>query len=322
LWFYPLKLLVPLDLSPLYEAPASLGLADPLVLRAATGVALVTALAWLLRHRCPGVATAWACYVIILAPVSGAVSLGYHLTADRYSYLACLGFVVLAGGGVAVALSVAVHRPVRRWLAPVVLGVTLTAVVGLGVLTWRQARVWRDTMSLWGQAVRATPGCVICHVNLGHQLLEANTPAPALGHFLRALELQPGRAGTYRSLGLALEALGRLDEAIDAYREGLARAPRGLPVRLSLATALLAAGHLDETVRVVDGARRFYEPDALARYFEDMARHKPDAPVPRLGLVRAWRALGERERARAELEVLGRLHPGLAGRIVAGGEPS
>jgi hypothetical protein len=53
-----------------------------------------------------------------------------------------------------------------------------------------------------------------------------------------------------------------------------------------------------------------------------VARHKPEAPVPRLGLVRAWRALGEGERARAELEVLGRLHPGLAGVVAAGGEPS
>jgi tetratricopeptide (TPR) repeat protein len=258
----------------------------------------------------------------MLAPVSGAVSLGYHLTADRYSYLPCLGFAVLAGGGVAVALDAAARRPARRWLAAVVLGMTMVAVGGLGVLTWRQARVWRDTTSLWGQAVRATPGCVICHVNLGHQLLEASAPDAALPHFRRALELQPSRAATYRSLGLTLEALGRLGEAIDAYREGLALAPRGLAVRLALATALLAAGRLDETVGVVDGARHFYEPAALAQYFEDVARHKPDAPVARLGLVRAWRALGERERARAELEVLGRLHPGLASAVVAGGEPS
>jgi hypothetical protein len=322
LWFYPLKALVPLDLSPLYEAPASPGLADAVVLRAAVGVVLVTALAWLLRDRCPGVAAAWVSYVILLAPVSGVASLGYHLTADRYSYLPCLGFAVLAGGGVAVALDAAARRAARRWLAPVALGVTAVAVVGLGVLTWQQARAWRDTRSLWEQAVRATPGCVICHVNLGHQLLEANAADAALGHFRRALALRPDRAGTYRSLGLALEAVGRLDEAIDAYRRGLALAPRGLAVRLSLATALLAAGRLDETVGVVDGAGRFYEPVALARYFEDVARHRPDAPVPRLGLVRAWRALGERDRARAELETLRRLHPGLAGVVAGEGEVS
>jgi protein O-mannosyl-transferase len=322
LWFYPLKTLVPLDLSPMYEAPVSPSLTDSLVLRAVVGVVLITVLAWLLRHRCPGVATAWASYIIMLAPVSGAVALGYHLTADRYSYLPCLGFAVLAGSGVALAVDASRRQPTRRWLAPLVLGVVLLAVGGLGVLTWRQVRVWHDTMTLWAQAVRATPGCVICQVNLGHEFLEAGAPADAVGYFRRALHLQPDRAATYRSLGLALEALGRRDEAIAAYRSGLALAPRGLAVRLSLATALLAADRLDEAVGVVDGASRFYEPAALAHYFEDAARHRPEAPVPRFGLVRAWRALGRPERAGAELDVLRRLHPGLANRVVAGGGPS
>jgi protein O-mannosyl-transferase len=318
LWFYPVKTLVPVDLSPLYEAPLSPGLSDPRVLRAAMGVLLVTAFAWLARRRWPGVATAWAAYIVMLAPVSGIVSLGYHLTADRYSYLSCLGFAILAGGGVALALD----APARRWLAPAVLGVTGIVVLGLGVLTSRQARVWHDTASLWEHAVRATPDCVICHVNLGHQLLESNAPDVALEQFRQALVLQPGRADTYRSLGLAFEALGRRDEAIDAYRAGLALAPRSLAVRLSLAAALLSVGRLNEAIGAVDGASRFYAPAALARYFEDMARHKPEASVARLGLVRAWRALGEPERARAELEVLRRLNPDLAGLVGAGIGPS
>jgi tetratricopeptide (TPR) repeat protein len=322
LWFYPIKVLAPVDLSPLYEAPVGLGLADPSVQRAVAGVVLVTALAWLLRYRCPGVAAAWVAYVVMLAPVSGAVSLGSHLTADRYSYLPCLGFAVLAGGGVTAALAAAARRPAWRWLAPVVLGMAMAAIVGLGVLTWRQARVWRDTTSLWKQAVRATPDCVICQVNLGHLRLETGAPDAALQHFRRALELRPDRSGSYRSLGLALEALGRREEAIEAYRGALTLAPRDLGFRLLLATALLAAGRPEETVGVIDEARRFYEPAALVQYYEEMVRRGPDAPVPRLGLVSAWRTLGARERAGAELEALRRLHPGLAGAVVATEDPS
>jgi tetratricopeptide (TPR) repeat protein len=208
----------------------------------------------------------------------------------------------------------------------VVLGLTLVAVVCVGGLTGRQARVWRDTTSLWAQAVRATPACVICHVNLGNQLLEASAPNAALGHFRRvlerALELQPHRAGTHRSLDLTLEGLGRRDEAIEAYRAGLALAPRGLGMRLSLATALLVVGRLDDMVVVVEDARRFYGPAALARYFQDAARYRLEAPVPRFGLVLTWRVLGEPERARAELEVQRRLHPVLAGLAASEGDCS
>jgi hypothetical protein len=107
-----------------------------------------------------------------------------------------------------------------------------------------------------------------------------------------------------------------------AYRAGLAVAPRGLAMRLSLATALLAVGRMDERVVVVDDARRFYEPAALARYFQDAARHRPEAPVPRYALVRAWRVLGEPARARAELEALRRLHPELADLAAPEGESS
>jgi len=319
LWFYPIKLLVPVDLSPLYEAPVRLHPGHPAVLRAATGVVLVTALVWLLRRRCPGALVAWTAYVIMLAPVAGALSLGYHLTADRYTYVPCLGFAVLAGGGVAVALDAAGRRPRWRWLGPAMRVTIVVAVVGLGVLTWRQAHAWRDSTSLWRQAVRATPDCVLCWLNLGHELLEADAPGPALEHFARARELQPDRAQTYRSLGLALEALGRRDAAIDAYRAGLALTPPSLTLRLSLASALLAAGRLEEAARVVDEAGRFYPPTALASYYGAAAAHRPEAPVPRLGLVRAWTALGDRDRARGELERLRRLAPGLADLAAARG---
>jgi tetratricopeptide (TPR) repeat protein len=195
----------------------------------------------------------------------------------------------------------------------------VVAVVGLGVLTWRQAHAWRDSTSLWRQAVRATPDCVLCWLNLGHELLEADAPGPALEHFARARELQPDRAQTYRSLGLALEALGRRDAAIDAYRAGLALTPPSLTLRLSLASALLAAGRLEEAAGVVDEAGRFYPPTALAGYYGAAAAHRPEAPVPRLGLVRAWTALGDRDRARSELERLRRLAPGLADLAAARG---
>ena len=321
LWFYPVKTLAPLGLSPLYEARPGLSLTDPLVLQAAAGVILVTTLAWLVRHRCPGLITAWAAYVIMLVPVSGAVSLGYHLTADRYSYLPCLGFAVLAGGGIALAMD-APRRPGRAWLAPVVLGVTLLVVVGLGALTARQARVWHDTTSLWRHAVAVTPECLVCQVNLGYELLAARDPEGALARFQRALALQPARAATRWSIGLALEALGRRSEAISAYREGLTLAPQDLSLRLALATALLADGRVDDTVGVVDGAWRYYPPSALVHYFEDAVQHKPDAPVPRLGLVRARWSVGERERARSELTELRRLAPELADRAGAGIGPS
>jgi tetratricopeptide (TPR) repeat protein len=269
---------------------------------------VITAGVVALRRRWLGGLVGWVWYVLFLVPVSLMAHAGPQLVADRYAYLPTLGLLVPLGAALAAAHLRWRGGAGRRVLRLAVLALVLT----LAVLTWAQQAVWRDTRSLWTHAVKVSPDCAVCHTNVGLMLLEAGQPAAALGHFTQALELRPDRVGSYRSLGLALEALGRRDEAIEAYRRGLELTPGALAIRLSLASALLAAGRLDEVIQTVDGAWRFYEAAALVPYFVDATRHRPEAPVPRLGLVHAWRALGETDRAQAELEVLRRLHPDLA----------
>jgi hypothetical protein len=82
--FYPLKLVWPADLSPLYEVPSQVSLLDGrflvplLVMLAVTGVLLA------LRRRAPAALAAWAHAAAFVAPVSG-VALGHPDVADRYA---------------------------------------------------------------------------------------------------------------------------------------------------------------------------------------------------------------------------------------------
>ena len=105
---------------------------------------------------------------------------------------------------------------------------------------------------------------------------------------------------------------------LDASRPGL-RAAGLIPVALAAATAVAFLPVLGNGFVDWDD---FHEPAGLARYFEEAARHAPEAPVPRLGLVRAWLTLGEVERARAEFEVLRWLRPDLAAVVAAAGGAS
>jgi hypothetical protein len=313
------KTLLPLALSPLYEFPGRIDLTDSRYLGSALLVVVLTAGVVGLRRRWPGGLVAWLWYVAFLAPVSAIAHAGPQLTADRYSYLPTLGLSVLMGAALGAAASRARRRADASGRA---LGLGLLAIVlTLGSLTWKQQGAWRDTRSLWTQALSATPDCAVCHVNLGHMDLESGAPEAALRHFQQALALRPDRVAHHRGVGLALEALDRRDEAIDSYRRGLALVPGALSVRLSLASALLATGRLDEVIQTVDTAWRYYEPAALVPYFEDAVRHRPAGAVPRLGLVLAWLAAGQPDRARAEHDVLRRLHHDLAARVVAASGP-
>ena len=86
-------------------------------------------------------------YVALLFPALGLFAAGPQAVADRYSYLACLGWALLAGGAVA-----------WPWAgARVVRAVAAAIVVVLIALTVQQVRVWRDSVSLWSHAVALEP---------------------------------------------------------------------------------------------------------------------------------------------------------------------
>src|SRR2546429_699254 len=88
--FYLWKMVVPLNLSPLYPlSPIVNPWAMPFVL-SYTMVLAITAIALALRRRVPGLPAAWLAYVVVLLPVLGIFQSGPQIAADRYTYLASL----------------------------------------------------------------------------------------------------------------------------------------------------------------------------------------------------------------------------------------
>src|SRR3989440_5150298 len=155
--FYVSKTVLPIDLSPLYELPLRVDPLAPQFLGAAVAVALVSVTLVALAGRWPAGLAAYAWYAIVLAPVGGLVHAGHQLAHDRYSYLSCLPFALLVGGGVVWLIGVhatgALRSPLFR-ASCAALGVLLA---GLGTLTWMQVQVWRDTESLWTHPLYAPP---------------------------------------------------------------------------------------------------------------------------------------------------------------------
>ncbi len=306
-WFYATKTLLPVGLSPLYEAPERL---DPLEGRfvvSAVGVVLVTGVAWLGRRRWPGVLAAWGAYLVMLAPVSGLIPLGQALAADRYSYLPCLPFALLAGGALAGLLA----REGRRARLAVV-ALTVGVALFLGGQTWRQVHVWRDGLALWSGAVAATPWCGLCRLYLGTELFNRRQYLDALDELERAVAMRPERPTGYRAIGLIMEHYGFRGEAIAWYRRGLARVPSSVEMGISLATALVAEDQLAEATAALATPVARWRAMSLVHHFERVVASQPSAPVPRLGLVLAWVEAGDRDRASAALDGLRQVHPGLA----------
>jgi protein O-mannosyl-transferase len=313
------KTVWPLSLSPLYELPRRIDLADPSYWADGLLVIGISIAVLALRRPWPAGAVAWVWYLVFLAPVSAGIHAGPQITADRYSYLSILGPLMLVGTAAsAVVEGVRASRVPRAvaWSAGVG-AVTILAV--LTSLTWRQQAIWRDTGRLWTHAATATPDCFICHTNLAAWLMTHDQVVEAVVHYEMAHALDPDRVGSRVSLGHAYMRLRRPTAAIAHYAGAVLQAPDRIAVREDLVSALVAAGRLAEAVARLDEGARFGSPSDLVDYFRQRTTERPSAPVARLGLFQAYVRIGDDARAREAYEVLKGLHPGLA--RASGAEP-
>jgi tetratricopeptide (TPR) repeat protein len=219
--FYLWKMAVPVNLSPLYELrPTVNPWAMPFILSYGLVLAL-TAMILALRRRVPGLPAAWVAYVVVLLPVLGLFQSGPQIAADRYTYLAGLGWAILAGAGL-----LSCWRTLRRSTTgtPITLPIAAVAiclVVGLGVLTWNQAQVWRDSERLWTHVLAMDPQSPTAENNLGVVRADQNKLAEAIEHYRRALQMRPEDAEALNNLGVALARQGKLTEAVEHFRQAL-----------------------------------------------------------------------------------------------------
>ena len=244
--FYLWKTLLPLGLSPLYELFLPLRPFDWRFLLSGVVVLLITTVAFALRQRWPGFLAVWICYVVMLFPVVGIFHKGHQIAADRYSYLPGIGWALLAGGAVVLALRrYRSARSGRRALAVILVFSTIPL---LASGTWRQVKIWQDGVTLWRHAVRLDPTSPIAAANLGWELRARGELAEAVEQCQRALVLRPDYADAHLNLGLARAAQGRTAEAEPHLRRALELAPRSTAAQSGLGSLLEAQGRVDEAV--------------------------------------------------------------------------
>src|SRR3989454_7826831 len=310
LGFYPRKMVVPVNLSPLYELPRTVDpMAPPFILSYALVLA-ITAIVLALRRQVPGLPAAWVAYVVVLLPVLGIVQSGPQIAADRYTYLAGLGWAILAGAGL---LSCWRTSRTSKTGTPTTLPIASVAtclVVGLGALTWNQAQVWHDSEKLWTHALAMDPRSSIAENNLGVVRADQSKRAEAIEHYQRALQMRPDYADAHINLGDTLFLQGKLAEAGDHYRQALAikrdhaRAHNNWGIVLARQGKLAEAGdHFhaalpnspDNADAHTNLGHALFQQGKLAEasdHFRQALRLKPDHAAAQSGLVQAQRGLG------------------------------
>jgi protein O-mannosyl-transferase len=331
--FHAWKTFVPLNLSPVYEMPRRLHPLEAPYLPIAIAVLAISVAVWLARRRWPAGLAIWVFYLVMLGPVTGLVHTGYHLGADRNTYLPCAGFALLVGGLVIAAVEAARRGAIGRPVATLAAALVLFWLAGLAVAASVQTRVWRDPETLWRYAITIDPRCSICLHNLGIITSQRGDRGEAMTLFDRALALRPERSEFYSNYGVLLLQMGRRAEGIEKLRYRLAHEPRDVGARTNLGIALIEDGRPAEAIAELEEALRVRPDSARAltslgralltdgrvgpavTLFERAIGVHPLDPVARLGLARAYRARGDRAAAQQQLVVLSQLDPRLAGQV-------
>jgi len=260
LWFYPSSLIWPAGLSPLYEVPARASVLHWPFWGTVLGLAGVTALLFHLRHRFPGGLAAWIHSAAVVAPVSGVAHSGTQLVSDRYSYLAGLGFALIAGHAVAWAGRLRQQGRLSGWVSVVgTAGVGLVlAVLALG--TWGQSGLWRDSETLWRWAAEQDPACATCHGGLGEAILYGTDSGRARldeseANERRAIALRPTLPLPHFVLGTIHLVRGRYADAEASLKTYMQLAPGESQGPARLALVYLVQDRAAEAVPLLYRAR-------------------------------------------------------------------
>jgi tetratricopeptide (TPR) repeat protein len=259
LLFYPIKFLLPTQLSPMYELPARVELGSWPFLPALLAVGVVTVALVVLWYRWPAGLAAWTYSALMVLPVSGVVHAGSQLVNDRYSYLSGIGFAMVAAGSVLWVFGLRERGRVSAVTWSALAGAAALTILVLSLASWTQAHIWRDSETLWRWAVEMDPACALCHGNLGAAITGTELGLARLdeaeGHLRRAIELRPANPIPYYNLGTLLAIRKRYDEAEAAlrrYREFVPDSTSGLG-RLGL--LYLLQGRYDDALPLLERAR-------------------------------------------------------------------
>ncbi len=180
---------------------------------------VITTLMILRRNKEPYLLTGWLWFLGMLVPTIGIVQVGSQAIADRYTYLPSVGISILVVWGGSSALA----RFTK--LMGLVWGFLFLLAVPLGLETRAQIAQWKDSESLFRQAIGSAGDNAVAQFCLGNSLIEKGKVEDGLEHIVRASELNPFYPDAQAKIGFMAGLRGDYALAAKQYETVLGRRP-------------------------------------------------------------------------------------------------
>ena len=252
LWFYAGKLLWPTNLAVIYPR-WDIHVAEPLAWGYLVGAVALAVALWRFGPQLGRGPLAGALFfAVTLSPTLGFVDynyMSYAFVADRYQYLAGIGIMAVVVG----ASAYGIGRLSGLWQKGA-LGGAVVVLILLGLLTWRQASIYRDDETFYHHIIALNPRAWNAHYNLGYALYKQGRYEEALEAARVAVEQAPDSFKAHANLGAVLSELGRFEEAENHLRRALALNPQDVDLSqqlvAKLAEVLMRQGRYEKAIDV------------------------------------------------------------------------
>jgi Tfp pilus assembly protein PilF len=258
------RLFWPVGLAIVYPTPAQMGL--PPIGAASAGAAFaalagVTVLAAAAGQRRGYLVVGWLWFLGMLLPTLGLLPWGLRVMNDRYSYVPMIGL--------AVAISFGAADGVARYRLPRAVPIAAAVAVATlcAVLSWNQAGVWRDSLTLFDHALAVTERNAIVHFFKGNTLAARGDLDGAQREYESALAIYPRHPDANENLGRVYLERGRGDLAVPCFERALEARPGWLPAMTDLGNALLASGERERAIAIFEAAVAASPGSADAHYW-------------------------------------------------------
>jgi tetratricopeptide (TPR) repeat protein len=176
----------------------------------------------LMARSLPYLFVGWFWYVITITPVIGIIQVGKHAMADRFTYLPLVGAGIMLAWGLPFLLQS--KDSLKKILLPA--GTFLIALWAFAA--WQQCGYWRNSIELFGHALKVTKNNYLAHNNLGLALFAEGETEEAIAHYNEALNIKPIRPDhilVYNNRGIAYHRLGLYQNALDDLNKAISMKP-------------------------------------------------------------------------------------------------
>ena len=239
------KLILPLNLSMEYVYAVPKSLLDPWVVSALLLILACCLLVYRWRLVSPQLFYLLAFSAILWLPTANIVWYFTYFAADRYIYAPSAGLCILA-----VLASQQIFGSFRRYF--ILSWIAVLCVCS--ILTWKQAGVWHNDMSMYSHMLKVSPRSLEAMVGLSSAYYSAKNYDMSALYAQQAIRRDPTDGRPYIIFGTLYNERGETDKALEMFKTALKMRPMDYNVYVNIGVVYDRANNLLEAETALNKA--------------------------------------------------------------------